>query len=42
MKGIKERNNMVIYDQWSYMTMRGILEVVSTALRKGIKIDRLS
>jgi len=34
-------NNMVIYDQWPYMTMPGILEVVFTALREGIQIDRL-
>ncbi len=34
-------NNMVTYDQWSYMTMLGALEVMFTALRKGIQIDRL-
>ena len=34
-------NNMVIYDQWSYMTMVGILEVVFIAFRQGIQIDRL-
>ena len=39
---MKECNNMVIYDQWSYMTMLGALEVVFTALRKGIQIGRLS
>jgi hypothetical protein len=34
-------NNMVIYDQWPYMTMLGILEVVFIDLREGIQIDRL-
>ena len=38
---MRKCNNMVIYDQWSYMTMLGILEVVFTALRGGIQIDRL-
>ena len=38
---MNECNNMVIYDQWSYMTMIGILEVVFIALREGIRIDRL-
>ena len=33
---------MVIYDQWSYMTMLGTPEVAITGLRKGIQIDRLS
>ena len=33
-------NNMVIYDQWSYMTMLGILEVMFTALREGMRIAR--
>ena len=32
---------MVIYGQWSYMTMHGILELMFTALREGIRIDRL-
>jgi hypothetical protein len=32
---------MVIYDQWSYMTMPGIFEVVFIDLREGIQIDRL-
>ena len=32
---------MVIYDQWSYVTMFGTLEVVFTALGEGIQIDRL-
>jgi len=32
---------MVIYDQWSYMTRLGTLEVMFTALREGIQIDRL-
>jgi hypothetical protein len=36
-----ECNNKVIYDQWSYMTMLGALEVMFTALREGIQIDRL-
>ena len=34
-------HNMVIYDQWPYMTMPGTLEVMFTALREGIRIDRL-
>jgi hypothetical protein len=34
-------NNRVIYDQWPYMTMFGILEVGFAALREGIQIDRL-
>jgi len=34
-------NNMVIYDQWSYMTIIGSLELVFTALREEIQIDRL-
>lgn len=29
---------MVIYDQWSYMTMLGIFEMVFIALREGIKM----
>ena len=33
-------NNMVIYGQWSYMTMLGIFEVIFTALREGIRIAR--
>ena len=32
---------MTIYDQWSYVTMFGILEVVFTALGEGIQIDKL-
>jgi hypothetical protein len=32
---------MVIYDHWSYMTMPGAPEVMFTALREGIQIDRL-
>jgi len=32
---------MVIYDQWSYMTMLGILEVVFIPVSVGIQIDRL-
>ena len=32
---------MVIYGHWLYMNMFGSLEVVITALREGIKIDRL-
>ena len=34
-------NYMVIYDQWSYMTKFGLLEVVFRALCEGIQIDRL-
>jgi hypothetical protein len=34
-------NNMVIYDQWPYMTMLGTLDVVFINLREGIQIDRL-
>jgi len=34
-------NSMVIYDQWSYMTMLGILDMIFIALREGIQIDRL-
>ncbi|MGD8264874.1 MAG: hypothetical protein PVJ22_21105 [Desulfobacterales bacterium] len=34
-------NNMVIYDQWSHMTMLGALEVMFTALREEIQIDKL-
>jgi len=39
MKGISKRNNMVIYDHWSYMTILGILEVVFIALREEIKME---
>ncbi|MDH3884481.1 MAG: hypothetical protein OET63_09710 [Desulfobacterales bacterium] len=38
---MNECNNMVTYDQWSYMTLLGSLEVMFTALREGIQIDRL-
>lgn len=38
---MNECNNMVIYGQWSYMTMLGTLEVMFTALREGIQIKRL-
>jgi hypothetical protein len=31
---------MVIYDQWPYMTMRDILDVVFMVQREGIQIDR--
>ena len=34
-------NNMVIYDQWPYMTMIGILEGVFIALPEEAEIDRL-
>jgi len=34
-------HNMVIYDQWPYMTMLGILEAVFMVLCEGIQIDRL-
>ena len=36
-----ERDFMIIYDQWSYVTMFVALEVVCTALREGIQNDRL-
>ena len=36
---MNERNNMVIYDQWSYMTMFGTLGVVFIALGEGIQIE---
>jgi hypothetical protein len=38
---MKECNNRVIYDQWPYMTMIDALEVMFTALREVIQIDRL-
>lgn len=31
---------MIIFDQWSYVTMFGTLEVLCTAGREGIQIDR--
>jgi hypothetical protein len=34
-------NNMIIYDQWLYMTMIDILELVSIVLREEIQTDRL-
>jgi hypothetical protein len=34
-------DNMVTYNQWSYVTMPGILEMVFMALREGMPIDRL-
>jgi hypothetical protein len=34
-------NNMVTYNQWSYVTIPGILEVVFVALRERIPIGRL-
>jgi hypothetical protein len=33
--------NMIIYDQWLYMTMIDILELVSIVLREEIQTDRL-
>jgi hypothetical protein len=33
--------NMIIYDQWPYMTMIDILELVSIVLREEIQTDRL-
>ena len=33
-------NNLAIYDQWSYMTMLGVLDVVFITLGEGIQIDR--
>ena len=38
---MNECNNGVIYDQWPYMTMIDALEVMFTALREVIQIDRL-
>ena len=38
---MKACNNMVIYGQWSYMTMFDVLEAMSPALREGIQMDRL-
>ena len=38
---MKACNNMVIYDQWSYMTRLGPFEVMFTALRERMQIDRL-
>ena len=32
---------MVIFDQWSYLTMLGALEVMFTVLREKIQIGRL-
>ena len=40
-EGMNSCNNMVIYDQWSYMTMPGILEAVFIAFHDGIQIDSL-
>ena len=42
MKEISKRDNMVICDHWSYMTMPGVLEMVFTALHEDLKIGRLS
>jgi len=38
---MNSRNDMVIYDQWSYMTMVGIFEVLFNAFRQRIQIDRM-
>jgi hypothetical protein len=38
---MNECNIMVIYDQWPYMTIIDTLEVMFTALREVIQIDRL-
>ena len=38
---MNEHDNMVICDQWLYMTMLGILIVVFIALGEGIQKDRL-
>jgi len=38
---MNSRNKMVIYDQWSYMTMLGTLNVMFKSLCEGIQIDRL-
>ena len=34
-------NNMVTYDQWSYVTMIGILELLFKTIGERIEIDRL-
>jgi hypothetical protein len=34
-------NDVVIYDQWSYMTLLGILEKEFIALGKGVQNNRL-
>jgi len=34
-------NNMVTYDQWSYVTMIGILELAFKTIGERIEIDRL-
>jgi hypothetical protein len=33
--------NMIIYDQWSYMTPLGSLDAVSIVLREEMQTDRL-
>jgi len=38
---MNEYANVVIYDPWPYMTMVGVLEMMLTALGKGIQIGRL-
>ena len=34
-------NNMVTYDQWSYVTMIGVLESAFRTIGEKIEIDRL-
>jgi hypothetical protein len=38
---MNSRNDMVIYDQWSYMTMVGVFEAVFNAFPQRIQIDRM-
>jgi len=38
---MNECPDVVIYDPWPYMTMLGVLEMMFTAMREGIQIDRL-
>ena len=39
--GMNSCNNMVTYDQWSYVTMIGILELAFKTIGEIIEIDRL-
>jgi hypothetical protein len=38
---MNECNNVVIFDQWPYMTMLGVLEVMFIVLREKLQIGRL-
>jgi hypothetical protein len=38
LEGINQGDSMVKYDQWSYLNMVGVVEVVFTALHEGIQI----